>query len=293
MTEEVDQRELERWRRVAGEWQERGIRIQQADSRIAIGQVREEDPYIEVDYHALNCWTMKQRNAAYEQAWVERRRCLLKEDRGWWILEDRLIPEKRLTADDFCDDHQEVAHPAGHPVRKKRVVGENNARGSYDRRKAVQYAERWWDDYNPQFISFDVDCTNYVSQCLWAGGAPMKYAADRDKGWWYRFGDDPQWSFSWSVAHSLRWFLASSPSGLRATEVATASELQPGDIIAYDFDGDGRWEHNTIVVAKDEQGEPLVNAHTTNSRMRYWSYRDSYAWTEQTAYKFFHIADPF
>lgn len=169
-----------------------------------------------------------------------------------------------------------------------------NWRGrSYDRMQAVAYAERWWNDYNPLFRRFEVDCTNFVSQCLWAGGAPMKFSHDRAQGWWYRFEEPVNWSFSWSVAHSLRWYLATSKTGLHAREVSSAEELMLGDVICYDFDGDGKWEHNTIVVGFDEENNPLVNAHTNNSRRRNWRYTDSAAWTTNTQYKFFHIADTF
>lgn len=71
--------------------------------------------------------------------------------------------------------------------------------------------------------------------------------------------------------------------------VAAADQLVPGDIICYDFSGDGRWQHNTIVVAKDENNMPLVNANTINARMRYWKYGDSTAWAPQVKYAFFHI----
>lgn len=39
----------------------------------------------------------------------------------------------------------------------------------YRREEAAAYADRWWKDGNPEFEVFDVDCTNYVSQCLFAG----------------------------------------------------------------------------------------------------------------------------
>ncbi|MUV36661.1 putative 35.5 kDa protein in gldA 3'region [Lentibacillus sp. JNUCC-1] len=172
------------------------------------------------------------------------------------------------------------------PVLTREISPEAHQRFTYDRQAAVKYAERWWNSYNPAYRRFDVDCTNYVSQCLYAGGAPMHGAPKRDRGWWYQ-GDN--WSYSWSVAHSLRWYLSGATQGLKGSEVSEASELELGDIICYDFQGDGRWDHNTIVVSKDNNGMPLVNAHTDNSRMRYWSYEDSLAWTPDTQYKFFHI----
>lgn len=42
----------------------------------------------------------------------------------------------------------------------------------YNREKAVEYARRWAYDRNPQYYNFDPiggDCTNFVSQCLFAG----------------------------------------------------------------------------------------------------------------------------
>ncbi|MGM0941954.1 MAG: amidase domain-containing protein [Bacillota bacterium] len=166
------------------------------------------------------------------------------------------------------------------------IGGDGDDRFSYDRNAAVRYAERWWNSYNPAFKQFDVDCTNFISQCLLAGGAPMKGAPDRARGWWY---GNNSWSYSWAVAHSLRWYLSGSTQGLRGEEVETAADLIPGDVICYDFEGDGRWNHNTIVVTKDAYGMPLVNAHTDNSRHRYWSYEDSTAWTPEIKYKFFRI----
>lgn len=158
----------------------------------------------------------------------------------------------------------------------------------YDRMKVVKYAEMWWNSYHPAFPKFDVDCTNFVSQCLYAGGIPMTGYPNRQKGWWMK---NKSWSYSWAVAHAFRWYLSGEHLGLQAMEVSAPEQLMLGDVICYDFEGDGRFDHSTIVVAKDRQGMPLVNAHTTNSRMRYWSYEDSSAYTPDIQYKFFHIVD--
>ncbi|WP_261303874.1 amidase domain-containing protein [Paenibacillus andongensis] len=163
----------------------------------------------------------------------------------------------------------------------------------YNRAKVVQYAETWWQTPNPKYEEFEVDCTNFVSQCLFAGGAPMDYTGKRDLGWWYagKKGNHELWSFSWAVANSLQTFLSRSRRGLKGHAVDDPRELQPGDTISYDWDGDGRYQHNTIVIGKDANGMPLVNAHTYNSRNRYWAYKDSPAWTERTRYVFVRVAD--
>ncbi|RKN71241.1 amidase domain-containing protein [Paenibacillus ginsengarvi] len=163
----------------------------------------------------------------------------------------------------------------------------------YDRSKARDYAERWWNGANPKYLQFEVDCTNFVSQCLFAGGAPMNYTGKRESGWWYqgRDGSRELWSYSWAVAHSLQLLLAGSKGGLRAEVVDAPQKLSIGDVICYDWEGDGRFQHNTIVTGFDKAGMPLVDAHTTNSHSRYWDYRDSYAYTPNTRYRFLHIAD--
>jgi len=153
----------------------------------------------------------------------------------------------------------------------------------YDRQKAVQYAETWWNSFNPKYRKFKDDCTNFISQCIYAGGFPMKYTGKRNSGWWYKNGN---WSYSWSVAHAFQLFLASSKY---TRTMDRPDQLTYGDIICYDFEGDGRFNHNTIVTGKDDNGQPLVNAHTTNSRQRYWAYEDSSAYTPNIRYRFFHI----
>lgn len=166
----------------------------------------------------------------------------------------------------------------------------------YRREAAVAYAERWWNEPNPAYENFEVNCTNYVSQCLFAGGAPMNYTGKRASGWWYKgySSNQEMWSYSWAVANSLQQLLGRQRAfGLRAEPVSLPESLQLGDVICYDWDGSGRVGHNTIVTAFTPDGMPLVNANTVSSRHRYWDYKDSYAWTEQTRYYFYHITDDF
>ncbi|MFJ5963985.1 amidase domain-containing protein [Bacillus sp. NPDC093026] len=158
----------------------------------------------------------------------------------------------------------------------------------YDRRAAVQYAETYWNKRNPAYKNFEDNCTNFISQCLKAGNAPTRGYPNRGSGWWVR---PHTWSYSWTVAHSLKNYLTTSKAGLRAKMLKEAKELSIGDVICYDFEGDGRYNHTTIVVDHDKSGMPLVNAQTYDSRMRYWSYEDSTAYTPSIRYAFFHILD--
>lgn len=78
-----------------------------------------------------------------------------------------------------------------------------------------------------------------------------------------------------------------SKAGLRAVQKRAAKELIEGDVICYDFNGDGRFDHVALVTAKDKSNMPLVNAQTHDCRMRYWSYEDSPAYTSSIRYAFF------
>ncbi|XJZ27956.1 amidase domain-containing protein [Bacillota bacterium Lsc_1132] len=192
-----------------------------------------------------------------------------------------------LISDDEINPFADRKLPEDMPVFAE-GSGDERLSYQYNRLKAVQYAERWWNSYNPAYKKFEVDCTNFISQCLHEGGAPMNGYPNRSKGWWLM---NHNWSYSWAVANSLRLYLSTSRVGLRAREVSSPDQLSLGDVICYDFQGDGRFDHNTIVTGKDAYGMPLVNAHTYNSRMRYWAYEDSSAYTPNIKYKFFAIYD--
>ncbi|KAA0547334.1 amidase domain-containing protein [Bacillus sp. BGMRC 2118] len=247
----------------------RKAQIIKSTAIIQISNVEENDDKTIVLYTLQMRDIVKQGEQIYAEEYEEERKAIVQN--GHVIHDVLLTPIQEVEPSEdelsFADDAR-------------------NTRFVYDRRAAVRYAEQWWNDYNPKYKKFENDCTNFISQCLHAGGAPMTGYPNRGKGWWMQ---NNSWSYSWSVAHSLRLYLANSKSGLRAVEKRSASELMPGDVICYDFEGDGRFNHNTMVVAKDANGMPLVNAHTTNSRMRYWSYEDSTAYTPNIQYKFFHI----
>ncbi|WP_181349348.1 amidase domain-containing protein [Thalassobacillus sp. CUG 92003] len=214
---------------------------------------------------------------------------LLRHQGAFYQEECQMVGKARVTNHDIVVLPVETEAPESlneMPERSLELSEEGEIRFTYDRRAAVRYAENWWDSYNPAYQKFTDDCTNYISQCLRAGGAPMWGQPNRSKGWWY---SGNTWSFSWSVANALRWYLSGSKQGMTAREMESAEELIPGDVICYDFQGDGRWDHNTIVVMKNSEGMPLVNAHTSNSRHRYWDYEDSTAYTPNIQYKFFRI----
>lgn len=221
-------------------------------------------------------------DAIYEIHW----KLAIKQGTQFYLEEEVELRKASFKGTDLLYDQELITKPQ---VLEQGLLKNLNfvsprAKIAYNRLKAVQYAERWWSSFNPNFPQFTDDCTNFISQCLYAGGVPMWGKPNRTKGWWIE--GKSNWSYSWTVAHA---FMLMLKAAAWTKEVKNPTQLMIGDIICYDFEGDGRYNHNTIVTAKDEYGNPLVNAHTTNSRLRFWDYEDSTAYTPNIQYKFFHI----
>lgn len=138
---------------------------------------------------------------------------------------------------------------------------------------AIRYAENYALSPNPSFKYFELyealggDCTNFISQCLLAGGAPMVYTTDY--AWWYNKSGtydtkDDKWSIPWAVAHSLYWTLKvnqqSGKSGPKGFEVNSVSMLELGDLIFYENNISTIY-HSAIVTSFSSSG-PLISQHT-------------------------------
>lgn len=128
----------------------------------------------------------------------------------------------------------------------------------YNRTAAVEYARRWAMQRNPAYYDFEKiggDCTNFASQCLFAGSKIMNYTPTF--GWYYRSSYDR--SPSWSGVSFLYNFLMNNRSvGPFAHEVA-ASEAKPGDIVQLGT-ADGHFYHSPVITAVTP--EILVATHT-------------------------------
>ena len=275
---------MNEWETLLHYWQAKEEQLK-ADAERKVQFHQEMNKKLEKTIYQYKKWKQRKNSIVYQM-----RTTHYIDDNGEVYMEEQADQRLATFRDgEVVDDQISQELPFTTSQQKVSTYHEVEERFTYDRRKAVQYAERWWNDANPAYRFFEVnDCTNYISQCLHAGGAPMRGQPNRSKGWWYS-GDS--WSYSWSVAHSFRWYLSGSTIGLKGKQLENPTDLLPGDVICYDFEGDGRFDHTTIVVRKDSNNMPLVNAHTNNSRNRYWTYEDSMAWTPNCEYIFFRIGN--
>ena len=137
-------------------------------------------------------------------------------------------------------------------------MGDNMIRIEYNRQKTFEYAEKWAFSRNPKYYNFDSlggDCTNFASQCLYAGAPVMNYT--KDLGWFYINLNNR--SAAWTSAE-----LRNTGIGPVAEE-RNPFELEIGDFIS--LISGGRSYHTLIVVGFDGD-MPLIAAHTYNAFMR-------------------------
>lgn len=147
----------------------------------------------------------------------------------------------------------------------------------YSRERAVYYALKYGLNPNPDYAYFAShsggggDCTNFVSQCLHAGGIQMDFGPRWS--WWYRrvsayHPQTDRWSLSWAVANSLYRCLKSrhklNMQGLRGLEVNDTGLLEIGDVIQYE-NFDGMIYHSAIITGFEYLGgrrQPLISQHS-------------------------------
>lgn len=140
----------------------------------------------------------------------------------------------------------------------------------YDRQAAVTYAHRWAYNRNPNFYNFDElggDCTNFASQCLYAGSGVMNYTPTF--GWYYnsQYSRAPAWT---GVPFFYNFLTRRKETPGPLGEETGLADLLPGDFVQLRF-APGPFAHNPVVVAV---GSPasldnvLVAAHTEDADYR-------------------------
>ncbi len=148
----------------------------------------------------------------------------------------------------------------------------------YDREKAVAYARKWAFGRNPAYYDFSAiggDCTNFASQCLYAGSGEMNYTPTL--GWYYISLNDraPAWT---GVDELFRFLVTNTGAGPKG-RVIPLSEVLEGDIIQLRFSDEGRFDHSPIVVDRGAGTARtiLLAAHTNDALDRplaSYNYRD-------------------
>jgi hypothetical protein len=175
---------------------------------------------------------------------------------------------------------QEGGSPADRPKPNRPNQGDTTRRGPnasvtdvpyvyYDRNAAAAYARRYALNYNTSYKSFTNDCTNFISQALYAGGwtyTGSEFSRTSNTTWYY--GSLSQ-SYTWAGAHNHYLFHANMDRSWIAEQSAW---LIIGEPINIDFEGDGHIDHTVIITKVDSYNNQYVSYHTTNSLDKPLSY---------------------
>ena len=145
---------------------------------------------------------------------------------------------------------------------------------SLDTVAELEYARKWVFIGNPDFYDFAElggDCTNFVSQCIYAGGAVMNYTPDL--GWYYISLSDR--ADGWTGEEFFYNFMVNNRSAGPYGEEVPLREAAVGDVIQLGTD-DGFY--HSLLVTETAGGIPYVTARTNNAyNVPLYSYGYRYA----------------
>ena len=143
---------------------------------------------------------------------------------------------------------------------------------SYNRLSAKEYAKRWALERNPLFYSFSGiggDCTNFVSQCIFAGSCTMNYT--KIFGWYYNSVSDR--APAWTGVPYLHQFITTNKAAGPFGKMAAKDEMELGDVVQLG-DENGHFYHSLIVTGF-VSNDLLLSTHSYdayNRRMITYTY---------------------
>lgn len=142
---------------------------------------------------------------------------------------------------------------------------------SFNRVKMTDYAINYAYNYNPNygdFTNYGGDCTNFVSQIIRAGNAPLDTTGSYQ---WYYYNMSNR-APAWSSANRLFNYLINNdyigPQGRLANSTDISYNMQGGDPVFIDFDGDNVIDHSVSITGYQIGAPHLtkVTAHTVDRR---------------------------
>ncbi len=142
----------------------------------------------------------------------------------------------------------------------------------YNRQKVLEYAKTWALKRNPNYYNFSNnggDCTNFASQCVFAGCGIMNYTPIM--GWYYI--NSEKRTAAWTGVDFFYNFMTKNKGiGPFAKDVAI-DHVQIGDIVQLE-DSLQNYYHSLVVTKIDSEGI-YVSAHdfdAYNRPLRSYSY---------------------
>lgn len=169
--------------------------------------------------------------------------------------------------------------------------------GTYNVTAAKAYAQKWWNGRNPNYESYSLDCTNFTSQILRAGGKIMKQPSaitpivNGDTNYWYyttvtRVGVPVDVrSSSWSVVPDFyAYWSKTQPTKASTVKSELVTYADVGDMIQFMKKDGTRYSHTMFVYNKGNS-TLYLSGHTDNYLDRSF-YAISPEWVKYRVIKF-------
>lgn len=139
----------------------------------------------------------------------------------------------------------------------------------YQREKALTYCSQWAQKRNQKYQDFSAlggDCTNFISQCLYAGSGVMNHTPNY--GWYYRTAKDR--APAWTGVEPLYRFLTGNRGKGPFASLCPIEQVEIGDIIQLG-DEKKHFYHSLFISHIDGSPSPetiFVSTHTFDAHLR-------------------------
>lgn len=147
-------------------------------------------------------------------------------------------------------------------------VSPHSINGNFNRSAMYNYAKSNYNKFNSNWGNFEDlggDCTNFISQILYAGGAPMDTTGSYT-WYYYRMSNRAP---SWTGVNQLYTYLINNdyigPQGKLAGSSEILYSMNTGDIVQIDFNYDGIYDHSVAITSyqSGNSSSTKVAAHTS------------------------------
>jgi RHS repeat-associated core domain len=190
-----------------------------------------------------------------------------------------------IHATELCPDGEKLLKQKENPTTETTITLTEH--GYYDRDAAIAYAKQWHNGINEDFYNYSQDCSNFVSQCLLAGGVKMN--SD-----WYSYKGDYSWNiislfggykynYSWDVAatwrkaHEQYKYFSNAGNGYIDGDIIILSAsyikafpfilknfgIQKGDLLYWSKDG-GQTAYHATIISSVIADDILYAGHTSD-----------------------------
>ncbi|MFI8200409.1 amidase domain-containing protein [Streptomyces sp. NPDC085942] len=182
---------------------------------------------------------------------------------------DLEIPEEDSGAPDSPEgDKIEGSEPIVTARATRNSSKESQATASYDYSKMAAYANKHWKSYNGDWRRYDNDCTNFISQAMWAGGwkaTSGSISSRKDNKKWFYGSTKLGTSYTWAGAENWYWF--ASKHSKRTRILGYVGDMGLADVLQADFDRNGNINH-TMIVTKSTSSNKYLTYHTPSVHNR-------------------------